>query len=281
MKEFLLSAVCVVLLALTPRAQGAGAEPAKRPLTAVEREQCRAQLAELNDNVRTFNAKLDEIKALEVEFDSLRAELDKEVAAVDRRDSAAMQALNDKIRRNNELVERHKQMTAEAKAIAGDNKQRDAQFREVCESRPPALPSRPGQPSASRTKPSETVCSSTTGAKDVQRQVEAALAAMRADQRRHEAELDRLVEERAQARSWSKEQRGKVMLQLLASPKFMAFEREKQPYVQELMRIIESKPKSGQEECQLVQRVSATLPAIKAINARQYAFMAEELRVAK
>jgi hypothetical protein len=281
MKGSQLSAVCVVLLALSPRAQGAGAEPAKGPLTAIEREQCQAQLAELNQSVRTFNAKLEELKALEVEFDTQRAELDKEAAAVDRRDTAAMQALNAKIRRNNELVERHKQMTSEIKAIAGDNKQRDAQFREACENRPAASPSRPPQQSASRTQPADAACNSATGAKDVQRQVDATLAEMRADEKLRQAEVERVAKARAEAQSWSKEKQGKVWLQIIASPKFMAFEREKQPYVQELMRMLGSKPKSGKEECQLVQRIAAMMPAIKAINARQYAFMADEIRAAK
>lgn len=281
MKGSQLSAICAVLLALSPRAQCADAEPAKGPLTAAEREQCQAQLTEFNQNVRTYNAKLDEIKALEVEIDSLRAELDKELAAVDRRDSAAMQALNAKIRRNNELVERHEQMISVITALAGDNKQRDAQFREACENRSPASLSRPPQQSASRTQPSDAVCNSATGAKDVQRQVEATFAEMRADEKLRQAEVDRVAKARAEAQSWSKEKQGKVWLQIIASPKFMAFEREKQPYVQELMRMLGSKPKSGKEECQLVQRIAAMMPAIKAINARQYAFMADEIRVAK
>jgi hypothetical protein len=93
--------------------------------------------------------------------------------------------------------------------------------------------------------------------------------------------VERVADTRAKAQSWSAEKRSKIWLQLLVSPKFMAFEREKQPFVQELMRILASKPKNGQEECRLVQRIAAMLPAIKAINARQYAFMAGEIRVAK
>jgi DNA repair exonuclease SbcCD ATPase subunit len=284
-----LSAICAVLLALSPQAQCADAEPAKGPLTAAEKAQCRAQLTEFNENVRVYNAKVDEIKALEAEIRALRAELDKEEAAVDRRDSAAMQALNARIRKNNELVERHEQMDSALTAMADEQEQRTAQFREACDNRPPATPPRPlAAPTptptptpASQPQPSDAACSSATGAKDVQRQIEATFAEMRADEKRRQAEVDRVAETRAKAQSWSKEKQGQVWMQVLASPKFMAFEREKQPYVQELMRVLGSKPKSGQEECQLVKRIAATLPAIKAINARQYAFMADEIRAAK
>ncbi|MEK8030214.1 hypothetical protein AACH06_05205 [Ideonella sp. DXS29W] len=281
MKGFRLSAIGAVLLTLSPHAQCADAVPAKGPLTAVEREQCKAQLIEVNQGVHTYNAKVDEIQALEAEIKALRAELDKETATIDRRDSAAMQALNAKIGKNNELVERHEQMGSVLTAMANVNDQRAAQFREVCDNRTPSPLPRPPQTPASSTQPSDVACSSATGAKDVKRQIEATFADMRADEKQRQAEVDRVAQARATAQSWSKEKQGQVWMQVMASPKFMAFEREKQPYVQELMRVISSKPKSGQEECQLVQRIAATLPAIKAINARQYAFMADEIRVAK
>lgn len=186
-----------------------------------------------------------------------------------------MQALNAKIGKNNELVERYEQMSSSIKAMSSENKQLAAQFREACENRPLAL-----SPS-SKTQPSDSTCSSTTGAKDVERRIEATFVEMRADEKQRQAEVERVAQARAKAQSWSDEKRGKIWLQILGSSKFMAFEREKQPYVQELMRVIGSKPKNGQEECRLVQRIAAVLPAIKAINARQYAFMADEIRVAK
>jgi hypothetical protein len=212
---------------------------------------------------------------LEAEFYALGPVLEKEEATVDRRDSAAMQALNAKIGQSNEMVARHEQMGLMLKAMASENKQRAAQFREECERRtvtpPPPLQS----------PPSEAVCGSADGAKGVERQIDAAFAEMRADEKHRQAEVDRVYQARAKAQSWNEEKRGKVWMQLLASPKFMAFEREKRPYVQDLMRVLGAKPKNGQEECRLIQRIAAMLPAIKAINARQYGFMADEIRVAK
>jgi len=275
------SAIGAVLLALSPHAQCADAVSAKGPLTAAERVQCQSQITEFNQGVRTYNAKVDEIKALKAEIVALSTELDKEVAAVDRHDSAAMQALNAKIHENNERIARHDQMNAVIRAMGDEQDQRAAEIREACDNRPPAPPPRPSQTPASPTQPSDAACSSATGAKDVQRQIEATFAEMRADEKRHQAEVDRVAQARAKAQSWSKEKQGKVWLDLIASPKFMAFEREKQPHVQELLRIMGSKPKGGQEQCQLVQRIAGMLPAIRAINARQYAFMADEIRVAK
>jgi len=47
------------------------------------------------------------------------------------------------------------------------------------------------------------------------------------------------------------------------------------------MRIVASRPRNGQAACRLVERIAATLPAIKAVNAREHAAMADEIRVAK
>lgn len=275
MKRFKLTAILVVSLVLSQHSQSAEAESAKGPLTAAEKAQCRAQLTEFNQGVLAYNAEVDAIKALEAEVNASSAAIEKDQAAVDRRDSAAMQALNAQIGKNNELVARHEQMGLSLKAMSSENKQRSAQFSEACKNRPLAL-----SPS-SKTQPSDSVCSSTTGAKAVKRHIEATFVEMRADEKKRQAEVDRVAQARAKAQSWSDEKRGKIWLQLLGSPKFMAFQREKQPYMEELMRVLGSKPKNGQEECRLVQRIAATLPAIKAINARQYAFMADEIRVAK
>lgn len=272
MKRFKLLAVLVISLMLAHRAQSAEAESAKVPLTATEKAQCRAQLTEVNQSVLAYKGKLDAMKALETEVDALSAAIEKNQAVVDRRDSEAMQALNAQIGKNNELVARHDQMGSSLKAMSTENKQRFAQFSEACENRPIALSPSP------KTQLPDSDCSSTAGAKALERKIEASFVEMRADEKMHQAEVDRVAKERAKAQSWSDEKRSKVWLQLLSSPKFMAFEREKQPYMGELMRILGSKPKNGQEECRLVQRIAAMLPAIKAINAREYAFAADEIR---
>lgn len=275
MKRLTLSAILMVSLVLSQHAQSAEAESAKSPLTAAEKAQCRAQIAEFNQGVVAYNAEVVAAKALDAEIDAVRAAIEKDQAAVDRHDSAAMQALNAQIGSHNELVARQEQMNSSLKAMSSGNKQRSAQFSEACENRPLAL-----SPS-SKTQPSDTLCSSTIGANGVGRQIEATFVEMRADEKKQQAEVDRVALAQAKARSWSNEKQGKIWLQLLGSPKFKAFQREKQPYTDELMRILASKPKNGQEECRLVQRIATMLPAIKAINARQYAFMADEIRVAK
>lgn len=113
------------------------------------------------------------------------------------------------------------------------------------------------------------MCNSTTGAKDVERQIEATFVELRADEKQRQAEVERIAHARAKAQSCNNEKRGKIWLQLLISPKFMAFEPEKRPYVQQPMRVMGSKPKNGQEDCRLLRRIAAALPAIKAINAWQ------------
>lgn len=265
----------IALAALLLIAHSAYAQAPQGPLTPAELTQCEVQLAEYNQNVRANKAKADEIKALEDEIDAMSAALDKEEAAVDRRDRAAMEALNAKIGKNNELVEQHEKMVSLIKTMMNENKQRGALYRETCEHRP--LAQRP----PSQPQPADSICNSATGTKDVQRHLDTTFAAIRADEKRHQAEVDRVAQARGKTQSWSREQQGKIWLQIVGSPQFTAFEREKRPYVQELLGILGSKPKNGQEECRLLQRIAATLPAIKAINARQYAFMADEIRAAK
>lgn len=282
MKRLNLSTVFVVSLLLSQQAQCAEAESAKGPLTAAEIAQCEAQRIEFNQGVETYKTKVGEIKALEDEIDTTSAALEKEAAAVNRRDNAAMDDLNAKIGRHNEEIKRHELMISVANAMGGENKQRIAQYRENCENRPLAPP--PSTPKRSvplPTLPSESACSSAVGAKGVERKIEATFDEMRVDEKKRQAEVESVANARAKAQGWTKEQRSKVWLQILGSPKFAAFEREKKPYVLELMSILSNRPKNAREECLLVQRIASTLPAIKAINARQYAFMADEIRVAK
>lgn len=274
MKRPTFSAIFVLSLLLSQQAKSANAEQSKVPLTAAEKTQCRVQLTEFNQSAQNYNAELDALKVLETEIKDLSAELDKEQVAVDRRDRAAMDALNAKIGKNNELVERHERMISSIKAMSDENKQLRAQFSDACENRPLSLPAPPDS------QPRNTACNSTAGKKDVENRIEATFAEIRADEKQRQAEVDRVAAAQAKAQSWGAEKRSKIWLQILGSPKFMAFEREKQPYVKELMRIVGSKPKNEQEECRLVQRIAAMLPAIKAINARQYAFMADQIRVA-
>lgn len=278
MKRSTFSAVFIASLMLSNETLCAGAESPKAPLTAAERAQCLVQVTEFNQSVRVYNAELAKLKALQAELDTLAAELDKEQAAVDRKDNAAMDSLNAKILMNNEMVERQEQMSASFKTMSAEHKERGAQFREACENRPAAAPA----PAAALQKPApDSACSSMAGAKDVERKIETAFAEMRAYEKQRQGEFERAVDARAKAQSWSADKRSKIGLQLLSSPKFMAFEREKQPYVQELMSILGSKPKNPQEECRIVQRIAATLPPIKAINARQYNFMVDEVKAAK
>ncbi|XLZ72036.1 hypothetical protein ABT364_08755 [Massilia sp. SR12] len=274
-KRSTLLALLALSLVQTQHAQSADAEVPKGPLTAAEYAQCKVQLTEFNENVRANNAKLVEIRALEVEVEAVRAELNKEEAAVDRRDRTAMDALNAKIGKNNELVEQHEKMTLLIDRLVSENKQRGAAYSEACENRP--LVQRPTAP----TQPADSACNSTTSAKDVQRHLEATFVEIRANEKRHQAEVERVAQAQAKAQSWNREKQGKIWLQILGSPKFMAFEREKRPFVQELLGIVGSKPKNAHEECRILQRIAAMLPAIKAINARQYASMADEMRVAK
>lgn len=275
MKRPTLTAILFVALVLSQQAQSAEVEPAKSPLTAVEKAQCLAQLTEYNQGVQVHNAGVDAIRALEVDIKALRATIEKDQAAVDRRDSAAMDALDAQIAKSNALVAKHEEMNASLKAMSSENKQRSAQFSEACENRPLA-------PAPSMTtRSSDASCGSSDGARSVERQIEGTFSELRADEKKRQATVEDAAKARAKSQVWNDERRGKIWLQILRSPKFMAFQREKQPYMDELMRILGSKPKNKQEECHLVQRIAAMLPAIKSINAKQYAFMADEIRAAK
>lgn len=264
-----------VSLLLSQQALGADAPAPKGPLSAAEKAQCLVQVTEFNQGVDGYNAQLKELRAMEVEIDALRVEVNAEQRVLNYSDNAAVQALSAKIDKNNGLITRYGQMSSSLKAMGSENKQRAEQFRESCENRLTAVQA------ASDTPAPDSACSSTSGAKDVESKIEAAFAEMRVDEKQRQAEVERVAQERAKAQSWSADKRGKVWLQILVSPKFTAFEREKQPYVQELMGILGSKPKNPEEECRLVQRIAATLPAIKAINGRQYSYMADAIRVAK
>lgn len=270
-----------IALVLSQQAQSAEADQTKSPLTATEKAQCRVQLTEFNERVRTNNAAVDAVKALEAEIDALRAAIDKEQAAVDRRDSAAMNALDAKIARNNALVTQHDEMNASLKAMSSETRQRSAQFKEACENRPLASSPSPSPSPSPKPPSSDTACGSADGARGVERQIEGTFAELRADEKKHQTTVESAAKARAKSQGWNDERRGKIWMQILRSPKFMGFQREKQPYMDELMRILGSKPKNKQEECHLVQRIATMLPAIKSINAKQYAFMADEIRVAK
>lgn len=275
MKQFNFFVILATMLAISQPVQCADATSAKQPMTKDEAAQCLAQRAELNQQVHTYNTRLEEINALEAEIDALKAAIDKETATVDRRNKDALAALNAKIDKNNELIEQHEKMLPSLKAMGYETQQRLALHREACDNRLPA------QQLAPQPQSSDSGCSSATDTNDVRRQIETAFAEMRSDEKKHQAAVEKVAEARAKTQSWNREQQGKAWLKVLASPKFMAFEREKAPFVQEFMRIIASKPKNDQEQCLLLKRIAVMLPTIKAINARQYTVAADEIRVMK
>jgi chromosome segregation ATPase len=211
-------ATWALLVVLPMHARCAELEAAPGTLTAVEAEQCQAQVNEFNERVRTYNARVGEIKALRAEIELRRAELDKDTAAVDRDDPAAMEALNARINNNNELIERHGQATAVIKEMAAENAQRAARFHDACDNRPPAQPAHSAKASGLQTQPSTAACSSVAGAKDLQQRIDAALAEMREDEKRRQAEVSGVAEARAKAQSWSKQRQSQVWLQVIASP---------------------------------------------------------------
>jgi hypothetical protein len=52
---------------------------------------------------------------------------------------------------------------------------------------------------------------------------------------KHRAEMERRAQARAKVQSWSNARRGEIWLQLLGLPEFMALQREKRLYLDELM----------------------------------------------
>lgn len=279
MNRYKLAAMFVALL-LSQHAQCADGEPAKGPLSADELAQCRTQLAEYKEGVQKYNTDLGALKAFEREVDALSAAIDKEKAAVDRRDSAAMQALNEQIANNNEMVERHQLILTSVEATASLNQLRAAKFEAACENRPLAT-APASKPQPAKAAPPKPVCSATSGDTDIERQLQATFVEIRADQKEREADVERVAQARAESQGWSARKRQEVYMALVVSPKFGTFEREKKPYLNELLQILGSKPKNHQDQCRIMQRIAAMLPSIKAINARQYKFMANEIAAAK
>jgi len=250
------------------------------PMTASDLVQCRGHVTEINQSIAAHNALVTEARALRTEIETLRKELDIEEASVDRTSGDAMDALNAKILKNNEMVLRHESLSKLIKEMADTNTARIAIFKAACESRPMSAPSTPVVPAAVAPA-ADPACKTSIGTQDVQHQIEATFAEMRADQKQRQSEVERVADARASAEKWSKEKRSSVWMSILASPRFAALEQEKRPYLQELMNIATSNPKTAQERCQLVKRIAATLPAIKALNAKQYTFMADQIRSSK
>jgi hypothetical protein len=249
-------------------------------MTATDLVLCRGHVAEINQSIAAHNALVTEVKALRTEIETLRKELDIEEASVNRTSSDAMDALNAKILKNNEMVLRHESLSKLIKEMADRNTARVAMFKAACENRP--MPAPPVPVVTTAVAPAvDPTCKTPMGTQDVQRQIEATFAEMRADQKQRQSEVERVADARASAEKWSKEKRSSVWMSILASPRFAALEQEKRPYVQELLSIATSNPKSAQERCQLVKRIAATLPAIKALNAKQYSFMADQIRSSK
>lgn len=129
-------------------------------------------------------------------------------------------------------------------------------------------------------------CSTAEGAQAAQEQIEAALAEIQADQRAREAEVDKEIDAKAAAAAWSDAKRSEVLLRIATSPGFAAFEEEKQPFTQELMKLMTSTPPltapgGRQAQCESMNRLTALLPKLKEVNARQYAHMAAQVRAAK
>jgi hypothetical protein len=268
-----LLALCLGWPGLPAWAADPGPGPVQRP--AAEQTPCQTELAAINQSIRDYNARVAELKTLRTDIETLGRELDQEEASVDRSSAAAMDALNARIHRSNELITRHQQLSAAVRALGERNDGRTAQFRASCKQHPP--PPSPGPSSP----PLDPACTSAAGAGEVERQIQASFADMRADEKQRQDEVSRVAQARARSQAWSQEKQGKVWLQLMSSPKFMAFEREKQPYVAELMGLIAVRPEGEQAQCRLIQRVAAMLPAIKAINTRQYRYMAEEMAAMK
>lgn len=129
-------------------------------------------------------------------------------------------------------------------------------------------------------------CTDKSDAKAAQKAVEATLAAAKEDQKMHEAAVEKEIKTRAAAASWNKDKQSKVFMDVLASPQFAAFEKEKQPYSMELMNIMmaaasEPKGPSAKAQCEAARRMTELMPKIKAVNAKQYAYMAAAVRAAK
>lgn len=267
-------ALAAALALLAQHAQGTDANASRGRLKSADRAQCQTLLDGLNQTAHDHDSRLGELKTLEADIKALQSELDKETASVDRFDPAAMDALNERIQKNNRMIAQYEQLSGLRKELVADFKAREAQFRASCERTSAAdLP----HPAATSEASS---CNVGTDSKGAAYSLESALAEVKADDKRRQDEVEQAAQARARERSWSKDKQSKVWLQILGMPKLWAIQREKQPFVQELMQIMTTKPRNEQEKCDQQRRIANTLPAIKAINARQYAFMMEQVRLA-
>lgn len=121
-------------------------------------------------------------------------------------------------------------------------------------------------------------CSTPEGVKAATGQAEQYFNALRADQNKHQA----AVEAELKAKNFSKERSAQLFMNIMASKEFQAFEKEKQPYVMELLGIMQGKAERGsKEECLGIKRIQEITEKVKVVNARQYGNMGMQVKAAK
>ena len=122
-------------------------------------------------------------------------------------------------------------------------------------------------------------CGMPGGLAAMQANIKTSLDGVRSDQKAREAEIDRVLAQRAAANGGSKDRQARLFSGVLGSPKFAAFEKEGQPFAMEIMSIaLATHPKQA---CANGQRLKPLVGQVKAMNDGEYGYRLDEVKAAE
>lgn len=133
-------------------------------------------------------------------------------------------------------------------------------------------------------KPSD--CDDPATAKAIKVEVDARMKALNAHQAETQKRLDGELKQRGAERHWSNERVQQLMMDILMSKDVEAFEKQKQPYMQQLIEVMQQSmaskgPEDVKATCRQVLKIDAMLDDVQRINDREFAYMSGAIRAAK
>lgn len=130
-------------------------------------------------------------------------------------------------------------------------------------------------------------CRTVADADAVFEQIKLQFRSIKEDQQRLEAGIDQALAARVKTDGWRRDRIARLFNDMLSSPQFAAFEQEKRPYADELMRIVadaasaEGRAANPAAICAKARHMSGIVDRVKEVNVRQYAFMLEQVNGAE
>ena len=129
-------------------------------------------------------------------------------------------------------------------------------------------------------------CEQPETAKTVGNDYQVRIQALNDQQRATQQQIDGELKRKAQDLHWPQDRIPNLMMQVLGSKEFAGFEKQKQPYMQDLMGAMQAMsaqkgPEDPKATCRFVLKMDAMIDGVKAINEREYAYMLATVRAAK